>query len=75
MKRSDIEFELYCNYIDSELIEKIMEYVDTKGFHAQTIDAMLVEQGYEEIFSDVDERDYQESYVQKISHRRHLDEN
>jgi hypothetical protein len=36
------------------------------------IDEILLELGYDEIFSDLDDRDYEESYVQKISHKRHL---
>lgn len=74
MKRSDIEFELYCNYIDSDLIETILMHVDGQGFHAPTIDQLLVTHGYDEIFSELEAGEYPESYGEKIVHKRHLSE-
>lgn len=74
MKASDIAFELHSQYIDEELIEQILNEIKVDGFNAQRIDALLVKHGYDEIFSELDESDYQEHYSEKIHHRKRLTE-
>lgn len=74
MKASDIAFELHSQYVDEELIERITNDVKQNGFNPAKIDALLVASGYDEIFSDLDDADYQENYSEKIHHPKHLNE-
>lgn len=70
MKASDIAFELNSNYVNEKVIERIIRYVNVHGFNAQTIDQILIKLGYDEIFTNLNDMDYQEYYTEKISHRR-----
>jgi len=72
VKTTDIEFELYSNYIDSDVINDIMNYVKAFGFQAQQVDNLLVKLGYDEIFMNLDSIDYPDVYIEKITHKRYL---
>lgn len=72
MKTEDIKFELYSNYIDSEVIENIMNYVKVFGFTPESVDNLLVESGYDEIFNNLDDTEYPDVYIEKITHKRYL---
>ncbi|MBU1666865.1 hypothetical protein KKC13_00455 [bacterium] len=70
MKASDIMFELNSHYVNEKVIKHIIKDVNTHGFNAQKIDEILVKLGYDEIFTNSDDINYQEYYTEKISHRR-----
>lgn len=58
----DIELELRQNYVDSDVTQSIVRYVNAYGFDAQSVDTLLLELGYDEIFK---EREYQDAQEQK----------
>ena len=70
MKASDVAFELQSHYVNEKIIKGIINHVNTHGFNPEKIDELLVRLGYDEIFTNSDEMDYQEYYVKKIFHRR-----
>jgi hypothetical protein len=72
MKTEDIKFELYSNYVDGDVIESIMNYIKAFGFNDQQVDNLLLELGYDAIFSDLDETEYPDVYIEKIAHKRYL---
>lgn len=53
----NIELELRQNYVDSDVTESIVRYVNAHGFDAEEVDTLLLELGYDEMFKDTDETD------------------
>ncbi|HHH19326.1 MAG TPA: hypothetical protein ENK86_02270 [Campylobacterales bacterium] len=62
----DIELELRENYVDSDVTESIMRYVNAHGFDAEDVDEILLELGYDEIFKESDHYDDYHSVDFKI---------
>ena len=50
----DIELELRENYVDSDVTESIVRYINAHGFDAEDVDTLLLELGYDEIFKESD---------------------
>ena len=50
----DIKLELRQNYVDSDVTESIVRYVHAHGFDAQNVDELLLELGYDEIFTETE---------------------
>ncbi len=48
----EIELELRQNYVDSDVTESIVRYVNAHGFDAEDVNEILLELGYDEIFED-----------------------
>ena len=48
----DMELELRQNYVDSDVTESIVRYVNAHGFDAENVDELLLELGYDEMFKD-----------------------
>lgn len=48
----DIELELRQNYVDSDVTESIVRYVNAHGFDAQNVDELLLGLGYDEMFHE-----------------------
>ena len=48
----DIELELRENYVDSDVTESIVRYINAHGFDAENVDTLLLELGYDEIFKE-----------------------
>ena len=59
----DIELVLRQNYVDSDVTESIIRYVNAHGFDAQNVNELLLELGYDEIFKDSDDIEYLKNYV------------
>ena len=54
-KELGIELELRQNYVDSDVTESIVRYVNAHGFDAENVNELLLELGYDEIFEDINE--------------------
>lgn len=50
-KVSNIELTLRENYVDSDVTESIVRYVNAHGFDAKNVDEILLGLGYDEIFT------------------------
>jgi len=50
-----IELELRQNYVDSDVTESIVRYVNAHGFDAENVNELLLELGYDEIFEDTND--------------------
>ncbi len=61
-----IELELRQNYVDSDITESIVRYVNAHGFDAEDVNELLLELGYDEIFEDVNNFNHQNNYPQTI---------
>ncbi len=48
----EIELELRQNYVDSDVTESIVRYVNAHGFDAEDVNEILLELGYDEIFEE-----------------------
>ena len=59
LKDLNIELELRQNYVDSDVTESIVRYVNAHGFDAEDVDTLLLELGYDEMFSDTDNIEHQ----------------
>lgn len=57
----NIELELRQNYVDSDVTESIVRYVNAHGFDAQNVDTLLLELGYDEMFSDTNDNEHPHS--------------
>jgi chitinase len=60
-EKLNIELEMRQNYVDSDITESILRYVNAHGFDPQDIDEILLELGYDEIFKDVKSLTYQQA--------------
>lgn len=49
---SNIELELRQNYVDSDVTESIVRYVNAHGFDAGDVDELLLGLGYDEMFKE-----------------------
>ena len=58
-EKINIELEMRQNYVDSDITESILRYVNAHGFDPKDIDEILLELGYDEIFKDVENLIYQ----------------
>jgi len=56
-----IELEMREHYVDSDVTESILRYVNAHGFDGENVDRILLELGYDEIFKESDEFHYQEA--------------
>lgn len=48
----NIELTLRQNYVDSDVTESIVRYINAHGFDIESINEILLELGYDEIFED-----------------------
>ena len=60
-EKINIELEMRQNYVDSDITESILRYVNAHGFDPKDIDEILLELGYDEIFKDVENLTYQQA--------------
>jgi len=60
----NVELELRQNYVDSDVTESIVRYVNAHGFDAENVDTLLLELGYDEMFKDTDHLEYPQSNEQ-----------
>jgi len=60
-EKLNIELEMRENYVDSDITESILRYVNAHGFDPKDIDEILLELGYDEIFKDVNKSTYQQA--------------
>lgn len=51
----NVELELRQNYVDSDVTESIVRYVNAHGFDAHDVDEILLGLGYDEIFRDAED--------------------
>ena len=61
-----IELELRQNYVDSDITESIVRYVNAHGFDAEDVNELLLELGYDEIFEDISNFNHLNNYPQTI---------
>ena len=57
----NIELELRQNYVDSDVTESIVRYVNAHGFDAENVDTLLLELGYDEMFKDTNDNEHPQS--------------
>ncbi|MBU1668020.1 hypothetical protein KKC13_06335 [bacterium] len=50
----NVELELRQNYVDSDVTESIVRYVNAHGFDAQNVDELLLGLGYDEMFKEME---------------------
>lgn len=83
MTFDEIRFALSVNGVDEADVETLLNYSRTKGTDYKVLDQMLVDMGYEKVFTDeffgwVDDfsDDYDDEYFssEKIPHRREWDD-
>ena len=51
-ENSGIELELRQNYVDSDVTESIIRYVNAHGFQVEEVNELLLELGYDELFEN-----------------------
>jgi len=51
-ENQNIELTLRQNYVDSDVTESIVRYINAHGFDAESINKILLELGYDELFED-----------------------
>jgi len=51
-ENENIELTLRQNYVDSDVTESIVRYINAHGFDIESINEILLELGYDEIFED-----------------------
>jgi len=51
-ENENIELTLRENYVDSDVTESIVRYINAHGFDIESINEILLELGYDEIFED-----------------------
>lgn len=51
-ENQNIELTLRENYVDSDVTESIVRYINAHGFDIESINEILLELGYDEIFED-----------------------
>ncbi len=51
----NIELEMREHYVDSDVTESIVRYVNAHGFNPDDVDMILLGLGYDEIFKELDE--------------------
>ena len=51
-ENENIELTLRENYVDSDVTESIVRYINAHGFDVESINEILLELGYDEIFED-----------------------
>ncbi len=61
-----IELELRQNYVDSDVTQSIVRYVNAHGFDAEDVNELLLELGYDEIFEDVSNFNHLNNYPQTM---------
>ncbi len=61
-----IELELRQNYVDSDVTQSIVRYVNAHGFDAEEVNELLLELGYDEIFEDVSNFNHLNNYPQTM---------
>lgn len=54
-ENQNIELTLRENYVDSDVTESIVRYINAHGFDVESINEILLELGYDEIFEDTQE--------------------
>ena len=59
---SGIELELRQNYVDSDVTESIIRYVNAHGFDMEEVNELLLELGYDELFENKYESKQQTSH-------------
>ena len=57
-----IELELRQNYVDSDVTESIVRYVNAHGFDAENVNELLLELGYDEIFEETNDIDCSQNH-------------
>lgn len=66
-ENQNIELELRQNYVDSDVTESIIRYVNAHGFNTEDVNEILLELGYDEIFDNIDEINYPKNH-NEIAH-------
>ena len=51
-ENQNIELTLRKNYVDSDVTESIVRYINAHGFDVESVNEILLELGYDEIFED-----------------------
>jgi len=55
-ENQNIELTLRENYVDSDVTESIVRYINAHGFDIESVNEILLELGYDEIFEDTQEK-------------------
>ena len=63
LKILDIELILRQNYVDSDVTDSIIRYVQAHGFNARNVDELLLQLGYDEIFRYSNRIEYLKNYI------------
>ena len=83
MTTSEIRFALTVNGVEDEDIETLIHYSKTKGINYNILDEMLLDMGYQKVFTDEyfgwaddEEEDYNDTYYssEKFRHKPLWDE-
>jgi hypothetical protein len=78
MTFDEIRFALGVNGVENEDIEMLIEYSKKQGTNYEKLDDMLVQMGYEKVFTDeffgwldMDDEDFDDEYftTEKIQHK------
>lgn len=78
MTFDEIRFALGVNGVENEDVETLITYCKKQGTHYDKLDDMLVQMGYEKVFTDeffgwldTDDDDYDDEYfsIEKIRHK------
>ena len=78
MTFNEIRFALRVNGVGNEDIEMLIEYAKKQGTDYEKLDDMLVQMGYEKVFTDeffgwldIDDDDFDDEYftTEKIQHK------
>lgn len=60
LNKINIELEMREHYVDSDVTESIVRYVNAHGFNRDKVDTILLELGYDEIFKENEYPYYEE---------------
>ena len=83
MTFDDIRFALGVNGVEVEDIDTLIAFCKTEGTHYEKLDDMLVQMGYEKVFTDeffgwldANDEDYNDDYYysEKMPYRHEWDE-
>ena len=55
-ENQNIELTLRQNYVDSDVTESIVRYINAHGFDVESVNEILLELGYDEIFEDTQKK-------------------
>lgn len=72
MTLKDLKFALELGCVLSEDIENILDFSKKNGINTQEIDKKLVELGYEKVFEDEFENEFDDDefgYIEKFPHK------